>query len=338
MNYLPSNRAPVVVCIFCGVLFLLSGTALASDLPAFPTASSDEETEETEEVSDEEQDQAGEEDEEPESRDRPQTREEPEEPEEPAAAETAEEPEAPEQPQPEEDAEPDEPEEPEEQEEVRASQETAYTDAPRSGRAAEDSPRSTLLRRSVYDQGRWSLGIEGLFSRNSSRVELLEETEPATDTTRFMRVDPTVTVGVIDRLHVGLLLGFVSRRLAREGEESATETSYAIQPLIQYFLAVTPRLAGYLQGAAGYFRGGSERFVAGVDETGIPFGDVDTRTRGFVMSTGTGVSYRLSEGLQLRFGFKFNALWGRESADELEDRLSTATYNLGTTAGLRYTF
>ena len=177
-----------------------------------------------------------------------------------------------------------------------------------------------------------------MFSRTTSRVELLDTAEPATDTTRFMRVSPSVTVGILDRLHFGLVTGLISRRLAREESDSATDLAYVIQPILQYYLPVTPRLAGFTQAGAGYFRGKSERFIDGENEFGQFIGEEDTRTRGLIVSAGLGISYRLSEGVQLRFGFSYNALWGRETVEALEDHLSTSTYNLGTNAGLRYTF
>lgn len=221
-----------------------------------------------------------------------------------------------------------------------ASEEPEDVAAPRRQRTerAPEHHRSTLLRRSVYNQGRWSLGVDGIFSRTTSRVELLDDNATATDTTRFMRVEPYVTVGLIDRLHIGLIPAFISRRIAREDAESTTESAYAIQPLIQYYLTATPRLAFYVQGAPGYFRGRSERNIPDEDDAGNIIGEADTTTRGFLLTLGGGISYRLSEGVQLRFGLTHNSLWGRESVEDLERRFSTSTHNLGTTAGIRYTF
>lgn len=199
-------------------------------------------------------------------------------------------------------------------------------------RPPEHNP-SALLRRSVYDAGRWSLGVDGSFSMTSSRIDLLDG-DVATDSTFFLRVDPQVSVAILSRFEVGLITGLVSRRLAREGGDSSTETAFALQPLARYHLPATPRLAVYGQAAPGYYMGRSTRFVD-IDGTEV---DEQTSTRGFVLTIGTGVNYRLSNGLQLRFGLSFNGLWGRERIEAIGERLSTSTVNFGTAAGLRYTF
>lgn len=205
----------------------------------------------------------------------------------------------------------------------------------------EERRRAPVLRRPVYEAGSWTIGVDGAFSMTRSRVELLDEdVDEAVDTTRFFRLDPSFTVGIVDRLHIGLLTGIVQRRLAREGADSTTDTALAIQPVGRFFMPLSRTVAIYTEAAPGYFRGSAERFLP--DEEGEIDPDaedaVDTRTRGFLVSLGTGINYRLSDGLQLRFGLSFDGMWGRESIDEIDDRLSTATTNLGTRAGIHYTF
>ena len=203
---------------------------------------------------------------------------------------------------------------------------------------------STLLRRTVYDAGRWSVGVDGIFSMTSSRVELLdEEQREVTDSTRFLRIDPWVTVAVIDRVEVGLITGLVSRRLSQENADSSTDTALAFQPVGRYNLPVSHRIAIYGQLAPGFYLGRSQRTVPAQEEGDEPIENERTNTRGFVYSMGAGVNYRLTEGVQLRFGLAFNGLWGRESfsddsLDLADESLSTSTTNFGTSAGIRYTF
>lgn len=212
------------------------------------------------------------------------------------------------------------------------------TSEPEQRSAAPDHEPSALLRRTVYDAGRWSLGIDGFFSRTSTRADMIEEDGEMTDTTRFMRIDPWVTVGIIDQLHVGLIAGFVSRRLSTEIGDGTTDNAFAFQPMGQYYLPATPRLALYAQLAPGMYFGSSERTIFDPDNEEELLEDEDTSTLGFVLSTGIGLNYRLTEGLQIRFGLTFNGLWGRERVDATDDRLFTSTTNVGTNAGLRYTF
>ncbi len=208
-----------------------------------------------------------------------------------------------------------------------------------SASAAQEAERpDPPLRRSVYDAGRWSLGIDGVFSRTSTNAEFLGDEGQANDTTRFFRVDPWVTVGVIDHLHVGAIVGFISRRLAHEGTDASSDNAFAVQPLAQYLVRMTPRLGAYGQLAPGMYLGRSERTIPGEDDDEDVITEETTNTMGFVLTVGAGVNYRLSEGLQLRFGLTFNGLWGRESVEATNETLSSSTTHLGMTTGLRYTF
>lgn len=197
---------------------------------------------------------------------------------------------------------------------------------------------SQLLRRSIYDAGRFSLTFEGAFSQTTSRSEQLAG-GTAVDSTFFLRVDSQITLQLINRLEVGLIAGLVSRRLAQELGDAATDVGLALQPLIRYHLPVSPRAAIYAQAAPGFYLGRSTRDVLIDDEL---LEEEGTRTRAFVLSSGLGVNYRLSEGVQLRFGVGFNGIWGTErieiEEENIEERLSVSTTNFGTTAGIRYTF
>ena len=196
---------------------------------------------------------------------------------------------------------------------------------------------TVLLRRSIFDPGRISLGLDGMFSTTSSRVELLSGGD-TTDRTAFFRAEPQFSVIVIPNLEVGLSAGMVARRLARE-DGASTDLALALQPLARYHIPATRRLAVYGQVGTGYFMGRTSRDIPIIGET---LEDQQTSTRGFILTTGLGVNYRLSEGLQLRFGLKFNGLWGREHVElpghDIDDRLSISTTNFGTSTGLRYTF
>ncbi len=202
-----------------------------------------------------------------------------------------------------------------------------------------DATSSALLRRSVYDSGRWSIGVDGNFSMTTSSVELLDDgAARATDSTMFLRIDPWVTIGVVERLHVGLAAGVVSRRLAQETVDPTTDTAMVFQPMAQYFFPISRRLAIYTQLATGAYIGRSQRTVPTDPDDPERVVTENTRTRGFILTVGTGINYRLTEGFQLRFGLTFNGIWGREAIESIDESLAASTTNLQTSAGIRYTF
>lgn len=198
-----------------------------------------------------------------------------------------------------------------------------------------DARPSPQLQRPVYDSGRFSVGLDALFSRTTARTELVEDDRIAEDTTRFARVNGWLTIGVADGVHIGPLVGFVTRRVARRNGDPSSDDALALQPMVQYFLAMTRRLGLYGQLAPGLYVGQSERLVP-VDDA--PDRAERTRTRGFVLTLGAGVNYRVTNGFQFRLGVDFNGLWGREAADELGESLSSTTRNIATSIGVRYTF
>jgi opacity protein-like surface antigen len=204
-------------------------------------------------------------------------------------------------------------------------------------RPPEHDPGS-LLRRSVYSAARFSLTLDGMFSMTSSSVELLDGGN-ATDRTAFFRLEPQATIAILPGLEVGVSVGMVARRLARENADSATDIAFAGQPLVRYHLPVSPRFALYGQAGAGMFLGRSSRDIPVLGET---LEGEQTATRGFILTTGAGLNYRLGDGLQIRFGLKFNGLWGREAVviprEDINESLSISTTNFGTSTGLRYTF
>ncbi len=225
------------------------------------------------------------------------------------------------------------------EEEQADEEEETQTERPPGASAEAMERRSALLRDDIYESGRWTLNLDGIFNMTRSSVELLEDdADDAVDSTRFLRIDPSIMVTVIDRLAVGMIVGLIQRRLSQEVGQSSTETALSFQPAARYYMPFTQRLAAYAQGSMGYFRGRSDRFVNEEDAGGDTIGDVDTSTRGFALGLGLGVNYRLSDGLQLRFGLAFDGLWGRESVDALDESLSISTTNLGTSAGISYTF
>lgn len=180
--------------------------------------------------------------------------------------------------------------------------------------------------------------MDANFSMTTSTVELIETEGSVSDSTLFMRIDPWVSIGVIERLHVGLITGVITRRLAQDTLDPTTDLAAIFQPMAQYYFPISRRLALMTQLAMGAYIGRSQRSVPTDPDNPDRLVTEDTRTRGFILTAGLGMNYRLTEGLQLRFGLSFNGIWGREAVESIDENLSASTTNLQTTAGIRYTF
>ncbi|WP_158542309.1 outer membrane beta-barrel protein [Lujinxingia litoralis] len=191
--------------------------------------------------------------------------------------------------------------------------------------------------KSAFRAGRWNAGIDSSFARTSATNELPSGQE-ASDSTLFLRLDASVGVMVVKRLEVGANIGLLARRLNRDEAAAATETALTVQPMARYHMPMTDRFSTHVQLSLGPYFGGSSREVTVLEGTSAREVEERTSTLGFMLSTGLGVGYRVSEGLQIRFGVDMTWLWGRESIATLDESLSVKTTHLGTSAGLRYFF
>lgn len=190
---------------------------------------------------------------------------------------------------------------------------------------------------SAFRTGRWNTGIDASFARTSASNEL-PSGQVASDATLFLRVDGSVGVMVVKRLEVGANIGLLVRRLNRDEEAAATETALTIQPMARYHLPMTDRFSTHVHVSLGPYFGGSTREITIVEGDQQRRAEERTRTLGLITSTGLGVGYRVSEGLQVRFGVDLTWLWGRERLSTSDTSLSVTTTHIGTSAGLRYFF
>ncbi len=190
----------------------------------------------------------------------------------------------------------------------------------------------------AFEAGRWNAGLDATFARTSSRNELLDGPE-VRETTLFSRLDLSGGYMIRDYLEIGANAGLVGRRVQRGESDAATEALFAVQPLARYHLPVTHRFSAHAHVSAGGFYGRSTREITAIvpDEGPQEF-DARTTTRGIIVSGGVGAGYRISEELQVRFGFDATWIWGREQVPSSEESLVTSTNHLGATIGARYFF
>lgn len=189
----------------------------------------------------------------------------------------------------------------------------------------------------AFEAGRWNAGVDMTFARTSSRNELLDGPD-VSERTLFSRFDLSAGYMLRDSLEVGANLGLVGRRVQRGESDAATEVLFAFQPMARYHLAVTHRFSAHGHASVGGFFGRSNRELTINTEDGPQEFQARTTTRGVILSGGAGVGYRISEELQVRFGFDATWLWGREQVPSTEDSLSSSTNHVGATAGARYFF
>lgn len=181
--------------------------------------------------------------------------------------------------------------------------------------------------------GLWSVGGSASFAYTKSKNDLVSGGSE-TNSTTFLRLSPTVSTFVLDRLEVGGSIGLLRKSLAREGDDKATESDWLIEATGHYFLPLSERFAFVPGlGLGGYF-GSSKRTV----QSGGKDVDESTGTKGFAASLYVSGAYQLSPSWQIRAGLALTGLTGSESVESEDTSLSSSTIHFGVPVELHYSF
>lgn len=186
---------------------------------------------------------------------------------------------------------------------------------------------------SATAEGNWQFSSGTSFSFDRSTNELIDGNE-ATNSTYLFRLDLGLGLYVWDRVFVEGTAGLMMRRLAREGNTSATEQDWVFQSRLWYVAPISQRVALISGiGLGGYF-GSSTREVE-IEGSTI---NEETSTAGFAGDLMVGPMYMLSDAAAFRVLLDFTWLVGREKVPSLDESLGVSATHFGLGVGYTHSF
>ncbi|AZB28960.1 MULTISPECIES: OmpW family outer membrane protein [Chryseobacterium] len=139
-------------------------------------------------------------------------------------------------------------------------------------------------------------------------------------------VTPSVGYFVIDKLAVGIDLGFTTATTKYDGEKTTT-TSFAVMPTATYYFANDSKFVPFLGAGVGY---ASVKNKASVDFMGVSESE-EVTTDGLAWKVKGGVTYMATQSLGINLGVGFDQFSNKESYEgiDLKTKVSTFGVNVG---------
>lgn len=137
---------------------------------------------------------------------------------------------------------------------------------------------------------------------------------------------PSVGYFVIDKLAVGIDLGFTTATTKYDGEKTTT-TSFAVMPTATYYFANDSKFVPFLGAGVGY---ASVKNKASVDFMGVSESE-EVTTDGLAWKVKGGVTYMATQSLGINLGVGFDQFSNKESYEgiDLKTKVSTFGVNVG---------
>jgi hypothetical protein len=157
----------------------------------------------------------------------------------------------------------------------------------------------------------------------------------------FFRLTPTVTYTVIDRVHLALSLGVLSKSVSQQAGQDQDETNFFSEAQVYYHipLGATSRFSFVPGLGLGFYVGsGSRDLSITTDEGEQTFVEESTTTSGFTAAVYLGLGYAITPQWQIRSGLALNAFLGSESIDSSDASLATSAAHIGLPIELYYAF
>jgi hypothetical protein len=156
----------------------------------------------------------------------------------------------------------------------------------------------------------------------------------------FFRLTPTVTYTVIDRVHLALSLGVLSKSVSQEAGQDSDETNFFTEAQVYYHIPLGARSRfSFVPGIGlGFYIGSGSRDLTITKDGEASVVEESTTTSGFTAAVYLGLGYALSPRWQIRSGLALNAFLGSESIDSSDASLATSAAHIGLPLELYYAF
>ncbi|MCW3161840.1 outer membrane protein [Chryseobacterium oryctis] len=179
-------------------------------------------------------------------------------------------------------------------------------------------------------KGDWVIsGNTGLgFNTVNTKIKAEGESVDGPKVSSFS-VTPSVGYFVIDKLAVGIDLGFVSTTTKYDGMK-ATTSSFSVMPTATYYFANGSKFVPFLGAGIGYAsikNKGTETFM------GETYTD-ETTTDGLAWKVKGGVTYMATQSLGVNLGLGFDQFYNKENYFGTDVKTTTSTF--GVNVGFSY--
>lgn len=218
--------------------------------------------------------------------------------------------------------------------------ESARKPASKAEPVAAPAPRARPAPPSVQmvREGALLLGAGMVFNFTNATNEL-EEGGEATNSTYFLKLNPSLGYFISDNIEIGAAAGLVARELDRGDGETTTDNAWFLSLTGRYFQPFTNAFSLYAGGSIGGAFGGSSRGLPVVDAEGRDrILTEQTDTSALMLGADLGAAYMIRPRLQLRASIDLSWLSGSESITSLPKDLSVSSVNTGLGIGLHGVF
>lgn len=183
------------------------------------------------------------------------------------------------------------------------------------------------LSNAQMSKGDWVIsGNTGMgFNNVNTTFKAEGESEDGPKVSTFS-ITPSVGYFVIDKLAVGIDLGFTTMTTKYDGEKSTT-TNFAVMPTATYYFANDSKFVPFLGAGVGY---ASVKNKASVDIMGVTTSDEMT-TDGLAWKVKGGVTYMATQSLGINLGVSYDQFSNKETyfGTEVKTNVKTFGANIG---------
>jgi hypothetical protein len=188
-----------------------------------------------------------------------------------------------------------------------------------------------------FTKGTFSFGGRTQLSYTGANNEVLEGVDESNNAF-WLRLTPTLAYNPIDRLHVALSAGILSKSVSQQQGQDSNETNFFLEGAAYYHIPLGGHFSFIPGIGLGFYAGSGSRDL-GVTEGGtLVFVEESTNTSGFSAALYLCLGYALTKDWQIRSGLAMNALVGSESIDSSNETLATSTAHIGLPIELYYSF
>ncbi|AZA83866.1 hypothetical protein C1637_13460 [Chryseobacterium lactis] len=182
-------------------------------------------------------------------------------------------------------------------------------------------------------KGDWVIsGNTGMgFNNTTTTVKVAGKSIDGPKTNTFS-VSPSVGYFVIDKLAVGIELGYMTTTTKYQGTKS-TSSNFSVMPTATYYFTNSTKFVPFLGAGIGY-ASNTTKFNTDSVYAGDPLLQTDTTTDGLAWKVKGGVTYMATSSLGINLGLSYDQFSNKETILNTEVKTNVKTF--GVNVGFSY--